>query len=185
MTVEIIYETHSLTTDNEEGFATGWLPGQLSAQGRDLARALGERHRGDTLAAVFVSDLARAVETAELAFAGSGIPIYQDVRLRECNYGALNGMPVAQLAAERSRHSDVPYPEGQSYGQVVDTTCDFLRDLAAHWDGSKVVIISHSANKWALDCLLKGASLEALVEAPFGWQEGWSFTLPADWTGAE
>ncbi|MDQ6601639.1 MAG: hypothetical protein M3Z19_02850 [Chloroflexota bacterium] len=68
---------------------------------------------------------------------------------------------------------------------MVDTTCDFLRDLAAHWDGSKVVIISHSANKWALDCLLKGASLEALVEAPFGWQEGWSFTLPADWTGAE
>lgn len=27
MTVEIVYETHSTTTDNEAGIATGWLPG--------------------------------------------------------------------------------------------------------------------------------------------------------------
>jgi alpha-ribazole phosphatase/probable phosphoglycerate mutase len=183
--VAILYETHSLTTDNEAGLATGWLPGRLSAQGREFARALGERHRGDGIAAVFVSDLARAVETAEIAFAGSGIPIYQDARLRECNYGALNGMPVAQLAAERSRHIDVPYPDGQSYREVVAAMRDFLCDLAANWDGRTVIIISHSANKWALDCLFKGASLESLVDAPFGWQEGWPYTLPAGWTGAE
>jgi broad specificity phosphatase PhoE len=179
MAVEIIYETHSLTTDNEAGFATGWLPGRLSENGRDLARALGARHRDDTLAAVFVSDLARAVETAEIAFAGSGIPIHQDARLRECNYGTLNGMPVARLAAERSRHIDVPYPGGQSYRQVVAAMRDFLRDLAARWDGCTVVVIAHSANKWALDFLLNGTALEALVDAPFGWQEGWSYTLPA------
>jgi broad specificity phosphatase PhoE len=185
MTVAIIYETHSLTTDNEAGFATGWLPGQLSAQGREFARALGERHRGETIAAVFVSDLARAVETAGISFADSGIPIYQDARLRECNYGVLNGMPVAQLAAERSRHIDVPYPDGQSYRQVVAATRDFLRDLAANWDGRTVVIIAHSANKWALDHLLNGVALEALVDAPFGWQEGWRYTLPAGWTRTE
>ena len=31
--------------------------------------------------------------------------------------------------------------------------------------------------------LLHGASLEALVDAPFGWQEGWRYTLPSGWTG--
>jgi hypothetical protein len=36
MTVEIIYETHSLTTDNESGIATGWLAGQLFAGGMAL-----------------------------------------------------------------------------------------------------------------------------------------------------
>jgi hypothetical protein len=35
MTVEIVYETHSVTTDNEAGIATGWLPGQLSDEGRE------------------------------------------------------------------------------------------------------------------------------------------------------
>lgn len=110
--------------------------------------------------------------------------MYRDARLRECNYGALNGMPVARLAAERSRRIDDPYPGGQSYRQVVAQTRDFLRDLCADWDGRRVVIISHSANKWALDCLLGGAALEDLVDAPFGWREGWRYLLPTGYSGA-
>ena len=185
MTVEIIYETHSTTIDNETGIATGWLPGQLSRDGCRQAQELGLRRRDENIAAVFVSDLQRAVETAELAFGGRGIPIYRDSQLRECNYGALNGMPVAQLVSERRRHIDQPYPDGQSYRQVVGQTRDFLAELAANWDGSRVVVIAHSANRWALDHLLTGAALEDLVDAPFGWQEGWRYVLPTGWTGME
>lgn len=93
MSVEIVFETHSISTDNERGIATGWLPGLLSERGRTLAAELGERRRDDGIAAVFTSDLRRAVETAEIAFGGAGIPIHQDPRLRECNYGSLNGVP--------------------------------------------------------------------------------------------
>jgi alpha-ribazole phosphatase/probable phosphoglycerate mutase len=181
MTVEIIYETHSTTVDNETGIATGWLPGTLSAAGRDQARSLGKRRRDDGIHTIFVSDLARAVETAEIAFSGSDIPIIQDARLRECNYGKWNGMPVARLAAERSQHIDQPWPGGQSYRDVVIQTEDFLRDLAAGWDGKKVLLIAHSANRWALQHLLHGSRLEDLVDAPFAWQEGWRYVLPADW----
>jgi broad specificity phosphatase PhoE len=183
MGVAIVYETHSTTTDNEAGIATGWLPGELSAAGRRQARELGQRRRADHISAVFVSDLRRAVQTAQLAFAGSGIPIHQDARLRECDYGALNGMPVTRLAAERARRIDQPFPGGQSYRQVVAQMRGFLRDLAAGWAGGRVVVIAHSANKWALDCLLNGHALEDLVDAPFGWQPGWSYILPAGWTG--
>ena len=183
MAVEIVYETHQISTDNEAGIATGWLPGELSAEGRRLAKELGERRRDDGFAAIFSSDLRRAVETAELAFGDRGIPIIQDTRLRECNYGELNGMPVARLTVERPRRVAVPYPGGQSYRDVVTVTADFLRDLAAHWDGSKVLIIAHSANRWALDVLLAGAALEELVNAPFAWQAGWNYKLPTGWTG--
>ncbi len=134
---------------------------------------------------MFVSDLRRAVETAEIAFGGSGIRIHRDARLRECNYGALNGMPVDQLAGERARHIDEPFPGGQSYRQVVDQTRDFLRDLAAGWDARRVVVIAHSANRWALDCLLNGRPLEDAVDAPFAWQPGWRYRLPTGWTGEE
>jgi broad specificity phosphatase PhoE len=183
MTVEIIYETHATSSDNERGVATGWLPGQLSETGRTQARALGERRRSDNIAAVFVSDLRRAVETAELAFASTSIPIYQDARLRECNYGTLNGMPVARVAAERVQHIDQPFLDGQSYNQVVAETHDLLCELASNWSGSRIVIIAHSANKWALDHLLKGKPLEDLVDAPFNWQEGWQYVLPTGWPG--
>lgn len=183
MAVEIIYETHSISTDNEAGIATGWLPGRLSERGRALAAELCERRRDDSIDAVFSSDLRRAVETAEIAFAGSGIPLYQDSRLRECNYGELNGAPVAVLATERHWRIDTPFPGGQSYQDVVEQTADFLRDLARDRDGRRVVVIAHSANRWALDCLLTGARLEELVDAPFAWQEGWLYVLPTGWTG--
>jgi broad specificity phosphatase PhoE len=137
------------------------------------------RHRGNAIAAVFVSDLTRAVETAEIAFGDAGIPIHQEARLRECNYGLLNGLPVERLAAERSRRIDKPFPRGLSYRQVVDQTREFLRDLVANWEGSQIVIVAHSANRWALDHLLNGIAFEDLVAAPFAWQPGWRYTLPA------
>ena len=179
MAIELCFETHSLTVDNEMGIATGWLPGELSTQGRELARALGRRYRDRELACVFVSDLARAVETAEIAFAGHAVPIHIDARLRECNYGDLNGVPVTRLTAIRHQHITVPYPGGQSYQEVVDQMRSFVWDLPASWDNRAVLVIAHSANKWALDCLLDGRRLDELVDAPFGWKEGWTYTVPS------
>jgi 2,3-bisphosphoglycerate-dependent phosphoglycerate mutase len=177
VTIEIVYETHSLTVDNERGFATGWLPGRLSERGRLLALELGERRRAEDVAAVFTSDLRRAVETAEIAFAGSGIPIHLDRRLRECNYGALNGMPASRLATELSRRIDEPYPGGESYRQVVTRVQEFLLDLRPTYKDNRIVVIGHAATRFALDHLLNGVPLEGLVDAPFDWQEGWQYVL--------
>ncbi|HEX9269267.1 MAG TPA: histidine phosphatase family protein [Candidatus Limnocylindria bacterium] len=179
MAVEILFETHSLSTDNEQGIASGWLPGRLSEQGRRLAAELGARHRGDRLAAVFTSDLDRAVETAEIAFGGSGIAIRRDPRLRECDYGTLNGAPAAVIQAERPAHVDLPFPGGESYGQVVDRVRAFLDELLPPFQGATVLVIGHSATRWALDHLLRGADLAALVGAPFEWRAGWTYTLAA------
>jgi alpha-ribazole phosphatase/probable phosphoglycerate mutase len=183
MSVAIVYETHSTTFDNERGFATGWLPGELSTAGRENAADLGRRRRGDEIDAVFTSDLARAVETARIAFGDSGMSIIEDARLRECNYGDLNGAPVTTLNEDRASRIEMPFPRGESYRQVVHRTRDFLRDLARDWDGKRVVLIAHSANRWALQTLLDGTPLTEAVVAPFEWQEGWSYTLPSGWTG--
>lgn len=182
MTVSLVYETHSMTEDNEAGIATGWLPGKLSAEGRRLASELGARRRNDGIATVFVSDLARAAETATIAFAGSGINVSYDDHLRECDYGELNGMPVATLNARRSHHIETPFPGGQSYRQVVEATRDFLVDVSRQFDGRRICVIAHSANKWALDVLLLGKRLEDLVGAPFEWREGWEYEVPANYT---
>ena len=181
MAIELVYETHSTTVDNETGIATGWLEGRLSETGRLQAAELGARRREDGLEAVFTSDLGRAIETAEIAFAGSELPVHQDSRLRECNYGELNGTPAADIdEAERLRRIDEPFPGGESYRQVVARTRDFLNDLFPELDGSRVLLIAHSANRWALQHLLLGASLEDVIGAPFAWQEGWEYTLAGE-----
>ena len=176
MAVELVYETHATTLDNEQGIATGWLPGLLSARGQADAAELGERRRDTGLAAVYSSDLARAVETTTIGLGGSGIPIHLDPRLRECNYGDLNGCPRDAIG-QRAARIDVPFPGGQSYRDVVESTQSLLDDLYRNHEGERVLLVAHSANRWALQHLLDGIPLEDLVDAPFDWQPGWCWTL--------
>jgi 2,3-bisphosphoglycerate-dependent phosphoglycerate mutase len=106
VTIELVFESHATTVDNEQGRATGWLPGELSGQGRVQARALGSRRRDDGIAAVFSSDLGRAAQTVSIAFGSSGIPVLYDWRLRECDYGQRNGTPAAGVHGRRREHLD-------------------------------------------------------------------------------
>ena len=179
--VTLVYETHAITTDNEAGIATGWLPGALSARGRESAADLGARRRDDHIAAIYVSDLARARQTVEIAFQGTDIPIVIDERLRECNYGDLNGMPRARLEADRASHVEVPWPGGESYRMVVERTRTFLADVVARHEGDRILVVAHSANRLALDHLLRGRALHELIDEPFEWQPGWEYELrPAE-----
>jgi broad specificity phosphatase PhoE len=177
--VELVYETHSTSVDNERGIATGWLDGVLSERGRAQAEELGARRRDDGIVAAYTSDLGRAVETAAVAFRGAGIPVHHDPRLRECDYGELNGATVEEVTAVRRRHVDEPFPGGESYRQVVERTRDFLADVSARHDGERILVVAHSANRWALDHLVNGLPLEELVGAPFDWRPGWLYVVNA------
>ena len=176
--IEVVFETHATTEDNEAGRATGWLPGRLSSQGRLQAAELGRRRTDDGIAAVFCSDLRRAVETAEIAFGEAGIPVLLDWRLRECDYGTRNGMPTAELHDHRRDHLEVPYPGGESWREATDRAGRFLADLPYRWSGKRIVVIGHVATRWGLDRFLHGAALEDLAAADFGWQPGWEYQLP-------
>ena len=126
---------------------------------------------------MYSSDLGRAVETAEIAFGGTGIPVRLDRRLRECNYGELNGVPSARVAEEVAHRIDTPYPGGESYRQVVERVREFLDDLPTELDGKRIVLVSHAAPRWSLQHLLGGERLEDVVGAPFEWQPGWEYVL--------
>lgn len=180
MPIQLVCETHSITEDNERSIATGWLPGRLSQAGRAGAAELGQRRTADGIAAVFCSDLARAVQTADIAFGGSGIPVLIDWRLRECDYGELNGSPAPAMHAGRAEHLDAPYPGGESWRQAVTRIERFLADLPLRWSGQRVLVIGHVATRWGLDHYLDGVPLEQLAVADFAWQEGWEYILPEE-----
>jgi broad specificity phosphatase PhoE len=176
MSVQIVFETHAITEDNERGIATGWLPGRLSDAGRDLARTLGDRRRDDGIDALFVSDLWRAIETAQLAFAEQAVPLFLDWRLRECDYGDLNGAP-GSVVHDRAAYLDTPYPNGESWREAVARVGRVLPDLATRWDDKRVLLIGHVATRWGLEHHLRGTSLEQLATEDFEWQSGWEYVL--------
>lgn len=178
MAIDIVFETHSTSEDNERGIATGWLPGRLSDLGRRQAWELGRRRRDDGLAAVLCSDLARAVETAAIAFENRSIPVLLDWRLRECDYGDRNGSDAAALHRDRHRHLVEPHPGGESWRQAVDRVARSLTDLAPRWDGCRLLVVGHVATRWGLEVALAGGSLTELAGQGFGWRPGWEYRIP-------
>lgn len=181
--IEVVFETHCFSEDNERGVASGWAHSRLSAEGRRSARALGERRRHDGLVAVFSSDLHRAAETAEVAFEGSGVPLLLDWRLRECDYGELTRGPAVEHVRDRVRYLDTPYPGGESWRQAVARVGRFLDDLPLRWQGRRVLVIGHVATRWGLDHLVGGIALETLAAEDFAWQPGWEYVLAAPGSG--
>ena len=57
---------------------------------------------------------------------------------------------------------------------MVERVRGFIGDLEP-FDGRRVLVIGHSATRWALEVLVGGRSLEELVDAPFDWQPGWVY----------
>ena len=178
MGIKIVFETHSITEDNERGIATGWHHGRLSQEGRRLATALGHRRGNDGIQTIFTSDLRRAIETVEIALGDTTIPILHDWRLRECNYGDKNGMPTFELHHNRRKYLDEPYPNGESWRQAIHRVGHFLEDLHLRWEGKRVLVVGHVATRWAFEHYFNQVALEDLIEADFGWQEGWEYFLP-------
>ncbi len=175
MGLVLLFETHATSLDNEAGLASGWYDVGLSTRGEEQARQLGERHRGDDLAAVFCSDLSRAIRTAEIAFQDRALPIVRDARLRECDYGTLTRRPAVEVEARRAAHVSTPFPEGESYQQAVERVSSWLAETASAYAGQAVLVVGHRATFYALEHLIQRVPLEEVINAPWRWQPGWTY----------
>jgi broad specificity phosphatase PhoE len=78
---------HGETTSNKERRFQGQLDVPLNETGREQARALAERVRGEPLAALYASPLSRARETAEIVGEAIGLPVQLDERFKEVDVG--------------------------------------------------------------------------------------------------
>ena len=177
--LELVFETHATSVDNEAGLASGWFDVPLSATGEGQARRLGARRRDDELLAVFCSDLTRSSRTAEIAFGDRPLSIVRDARLRECNYGDLTRRPASEIEERRPRHLVDPFPNGESYQQVVDRVSAWLNDVVRQRqvaDGT-VLVIGHRATFYAFEHLLNGVPLAEAVTSPWTWQPGWTYRV--------
>lgn len=181
MSVHITYFVHGTTIDNEKEISSGWSDAVLSELGVKQSLDLKNLIQGQTFDVVFCSDLKRAQDSAELVFGGA-VPIIPDARLRECNYGKLNGAPSSVVEPMQERECILnKFPEGESYEDVKFRVADFLEFLKKNYDGKKVAIVAHKAPQLSLDVLLKGKTWEQALAEDWrktkAWQLGWEYTL--------
>jgi broad specificity phosphatase PhoE len=171
----VVFETHATSLDNEEGLASGWFDVALSSTGEEQARRLGARRRHDDLAAVFCSDLTRAFRTAEIAFGERALTIIRDARLRECDYGALTRRPALEIEERRAAHVTTPFPNGESYEQVVGRVSGWLTEATTTFPGRTILVIGHRATFFALEHLIRRIPLQDVVTSIWRWQPGWTY----------
>jgi len=181
MSINITNFAHGADADEDKEISSGWSDVELSELGVKQATELRDKVKDKNFDVVFCSDLKRAVDTAKFAFGGR-VPIITDARLRECNYGKLNGGP--KKVVEPMCESECIYerfPEGESYEDVKTRMVDFLEFLKKNYDGKSVAIVAHKAPQLSLNVLLKGKTWQQALAEDWrktkSWQPGWEYEL--------
>ncbi len=179
MAVKIMYFVHGTTTDNAAKLCSGWKEAMLNDLGKEQALSLGSvsRERGDKFDVVITSDLKRAVESSNIAF-----PEYDkitDSRLRECNYGDLDGEHKNLVIYED--HIDEAFPNGESLKDVEKRMKEFVSWLKENYDGKTVAIVAHRAPQLAFEVISKNISWEEANRNDWrktgDWQPGWEYEV--------
>jgi len=180
MAVKITYFVHGTTTDNEKDVSSGWSDVELSELGKKQSIDLWDYVKDKRFDVVFCSDLKRSVDSAKLAFEGQ-VPIIQDARLRECNYGIYNAQPSVLVEPMQEKNTTTKFPEGESYEDVKVRIADFLEFLKQNYDGKSVAIVAHKAPQLAFDVLLKNKTWEEAFAEDWrktkSWKPGWDYVL--------
>jgi probable phosphoglycerate mutase len=121
--------------------------GSLTPLGREQARRLGESLRDKRIAAVWCSDMARAVQTAEIAAGVLAVPVRVRPGLREFGVGTLAGHPITDLDEVFLTwvRGDLTSgcPGAETGEQVVARMRDELESIADSYRGETVLVVSH------------------------------------------
>jgi broad specificity phosphatase PhoE len=175
--MKLTYFVHSTSIDNEAGVRSGWQDAPLSETGLAQAHALREQVADRTFTAVFASDLQRAAHTARLVFPGHNIIL--DQRLREMNYGALNGRSSAHFPSDETRCIHHRFPNGENCLDVEARVREFLGDYARQFQGQHIAIVSHRYPQLALEVVCNGRSWPQAIDNDWRrygqWQPGWTY----------
>ncbi len=151
---------HGETRWNIENRFQGHGDSPLTPKGREQSITLGRRLQGIQFGELISSDLGRAMETAAVISRFSGHPLQTDHRLRERNYGVLEGLSLDEIKVrhpeilERLGSNDPDYviPGGESYHQHYKRCIEFVEEQTADRPGTTLVLVIHGG---VLDCLFR------------------------------
>lgn len=178
MAVKIIYFVHGTTIDNIEHKVTGWNDGKLSEKGIEQILKLKEQINLDEIDIVISSDLKRAIDSADYIFKNSKI-ILHDKRIRECNYGDLNGKDSALVKYEE--HINTRFTNGESLIDVEKRVRNFCDYLLENYNEKTVALVAHKAPQLALEVLTKKISWKDAIDNDWRkrkkWQPGWRYEI--------
>jgi broad specificity phosphatase PhoE len=145
---ELLLVRHGETDWNAEGKLQGHTDRPLNDYGRRQAQALADRLAGDSIDAVYASDLSRARETAEILAEKLSLPVVVDPDLREKNWGNWEG-----LTSDERLHIEF---EGETTEAHRDRTLSAVQRIVERHPDGRVVVVTHGGSLRRIQAAVSG-----------------------------
>jgi alpha-ribazole phosphatase len=149
--MRLVLVRHAEAEASARGRCYGSLDVGLSPGGRSQCSALASVLAGERVACVVSSPRVRAAETAAAIAEPHGIEIRMDDRLRELDFGELEGRTYDEIAmslpelyaAWMTAPTEVRFPGGECYADLRTRALAAVRSLRHAYDGRAVVAVTH------------------------------------------
>ena len=165
----LILVRHAETVAHAENRYTGVREVELTRTGADQAMALRDWAMDAQLTAIWSSPLSRCQLTAAPTALATGLPVTIDDRLREVDFGLLDGMTASEAHALYPEMMEAfwqdpvanHFPGGEPPGDAVERAVSALREIAHATPDGRTLVVAHSTLIRLILCHVLGASLSA------------------------
>ncbi len=135
---------HGWTEYNKNRLFCGRSDIPLAEEGKAQLPALAERSKALNIDVIISSPLRRALETAGAVANAKGLPIVEDSRLTERDFGIFEGTDFDAGGDEIYRGNFAcRYPGGESYLDVAARVFSFLDEIKEKYENKDVMIVTH------------------------------------------
>jgi broad specificity phosphatase PhoE len=165
LSTHVLLIRHGQSEGNAERRFGGHTATPLSPRGRRQAQATARALKDEELTAIYSSDLARAVETAEPLAKITGLPVNSTAAFRERSVGVMEGLTFEVAAQQHPeqyqallrRDFEHVLTGGEGYRQLLDRAWQKLDELIEENQGGKIAVFSHTGTICILALHLMGA----------------------------
>jgi len=165
LSTHVLLIRHGQSEGNAERRFGGHTATPLSPRGRKQANAMARALKDEELTAIYSSDLARAIETAQPLAKLTGLHIHPTTAFRERSVGVMEGLTFEdaaqkhpeQYAALLRRDFEHVLTGGESYRQLLDRAWQKLDEIIEQNKGGKIAVFSHTGTICILALHLMGA----------------------------
>lgn len=173
MTTEFILVRHGQTTSNLTGTLQGQRETELDAVGIQQAHAVAAFLKDTRIDHIISSDLKRAADTAAIIAEATQTPVTQMKFLREWDLGALQGMPLTEVAVkypnvQKAFHfpiDDCEIPAGETFKHFHHRVSEGMEELARQYPDQTLAVVTHAGVLRNIFQWIFGSSERAMLPA--------------------
>lgn len=157
--MKFIFVRHGKTHFNEINLTQGWCDSPLSQLGVKQVENMSLQLKDYCINKAYTSPLGRAVETSEIILQSHNIALVYDKRLKEVNFGILEGINtqfVRELHVESSDWMDTlemdyrPY-KGEDLHSVITRQREVINDIVENsQEDDTILVVGHGCSLYGL-----------------------------------